>query len=820
MIINLTVVNDHSISSNSKSFGVQGDHRVTTLRATFEKNSYTFVKGRFNFEKNDLVECTDYIPLDENQAMEYELPYNLLCDCRSIVASVTAFTEDGRIFESRAMPFEVSENELDPSIIPIAFPLEEVTATKNYEEILPSDGMYGISKVNVRLPMHEIQIRENGEYNVAAGYEGISRIVVDILKPSLHAPTIEMVDHSTISIYADPENGSFPRGYKLFVGDDIIYTSGINIADPEEITMSFGHLMDVYPTGAETVRVKLYAEGFADSEFSNEVTWTPEIVTNGIRFTMGKDGWICHGFDDGVSGYANVPSYIKGVPVVELVDNAFKGSGVTSAVLPGTLKRIGSRIFQTNGDTLASVTLGYGIKEFSQLMFDRTRSMTSIEIPDSIEIIGILAFQGSGLTTVTIPDSVKTIKTAAFTLCESLETVYIGSGVKTIDNAFRDNTSITAIYCDFNEGDVAGAPWGASNAVIYYNWRIEGTEGLEYSENDATAYCSGIGTATDKDIRIASEYNGKAVIAVGESAFDGLSITSAYLPNTIKSIEKRAFATSKIRSVNIPDGVVSIKDSAFLYCTSLIGNIVIPDSVKTISVSAFVNCSLVSNFVIGAGVSSIEMMTFAQCSKLESVTFCGRVERINATAFNSCPSLKNIYVPWSEGDVAGAPWGASNAVIHYARSRYTQGLSYALVNGTYTVTGYGTATDKDVIIPRTIDGIEVTVIGEGAFYEAPITSIVIPETITELQAQSLYTCDQCLRTVTIKGRPTMDSLVSAISDSMYVYCFQEYALPFGEYVESYDDLGITDVYVSWSEGDVAGAPWGACEATIHYNSEV
>ena len=33
--------------------------------------------------------------------------------------------------------------------------------------------------------------------------------------------------------------------------------------------------------------------------------------------------------------------------------------------------------------------------------------------------------------------------------------------------------------------------------------------------------------------------------------------------------------------------------------------------------------------------------------------------------FWNCPNLTDIYVPWSEGEVEGAPWGANNATIHY-----------------------------------------------------------------------------------------------------------------------------------------------------------
>ena len=38
---------------------------------------------------------------------------------------------------------------------------------------------------------------------------------------------------------------------------------------------------------------------------------------------------------------------------------------------------------------------------------------------------------------------------------------------------------------------------------------------------------------------------------------------------------------------------------------------------------------------------------------------------IDTNAFRKASSLADIYVPWSEGEVAGAPWGATNATIHY-----------------------------------------------------------------------------------------------------------------------------------------------------------
>lgn len=38
---------------------------------------------------------------------------------------------------------------------------------------------------------------------------------------------------------------------------------------------------------------------------------------------------------------------------------------------------------------------------------------------------------------------------------------------------------------------------------------------------------------------------------------------------------------------------------------------------------------------------------------------------ISDTAFRTCDNLVSIKVPWSEGSVAGAPWGATNATVTY-----------------------------------------------------------------------------------------------------------------------------------------------------------
>ena len=64
-------------------------------------------------------------------------------------------------------------------------------------------------------------------------------------------------------------------------------------------------------------------------------------------------------------------------------------------------------------------------------------------------------------------------------------------------------------------------------------------------------------------------------------------------------------------------------------------------------------------------ITNIGFGVFANCTGLTSITFEGNPKTIHSSAFNGCSNLTTIYVPWSQGQVANAPWGASKATIIY-----------------------------------------------------------------------------------------------------------------------------------------------------------
>lgn len=77
------------------------------------------------------------------------------------------------------------------------------------------------------------------------------------------------------------------------------------------------------------------------------------------------------------------------------------------------------------------------------------------------------------------------------------------------------------------------------------------------------------------------------------------------------------------------------------------------------------------------------------------------------------------------------------------------GLAYTLKDDdTYEVSGIGTCTDTDIIIPSVVDGYRVTSIGNSAFFSRSITSITIPDSVTSIGGSAFSGCTR-LKSITI-----------------------------------------------------------------------
>lgn len=153
---------------------------------------------------------------------------------------------------------------------------------------------------------------------------------------------------------------------------------------------------------------------------------------------------------------------------------------------------------------------------------------------------------------------------------------------------------------------------------------------------------------------------------IGYSAFSGcpkLALTS--LPSGVTSISDYAFNNCpNLALTSLPSGMTNIGSYAFQSCPKL-ALTSLPSGITRIGYYAFNGCRNLAITRLPPGITNIGFGVFANCTGLTSITFEGNPKTIHSSAFNGCSNLTTIKVPWSQGQVANAPWGASNATIIY-----------------------------------------------------------------------------------------------------------------------------------------------------------
>ena len=117
-------------------------------------------------------------------------------------------------------------------------------------------------------------------------------------------------------------------------------------------------------------------------------------------------------------------------------------------------------------------------------------------------------------------------------------------------------------------------------------------------------------------------------------------------------------------SPTLPGDLTTIGYSAFSGCPKL-ALTSLPSGITRIGYYAFNGCRNLAITRLPPGITNIGFAVFANCTGLTSITFEGNPKTIHSSAFNGCSNLTTIKVPWSQGQVANAPWGASNATIIY-----------------------------------------------------------------------------------------------------------------------------------------------------------
>lgn len=181
----------------------------------------------------------------------------------------------------------------------------------------------------------------------------------------------------------------------------------------------------------------------------------------------------------------------------------------------------------------------------------------------------------------------------------------------------------------------------------------------------------------ENEIRKASYEDGKTVgVEIGVSlAINENGNLPENLDLAVGAVREYAFYGHKhVVKVNLSSTTI-FKKHCFENCVNL-KEVKFGYRTQKINEYAFYGCTSLTTLNLNPKLGSysdfrnIDAYAFGNCTALQSVTMRKTFHNsyglsIASTAFSGCTNLTDIYVNWNEGQVSGAPWGATNATIHY-----------------------------------------------------------------------------------------------------------------------------------------------------------
>ena len=353
-------------------------------------------------------------------------------------------------------------------------------------------------------------------------------------------------------------------------------------------------------------------------------------------------------------------TFEKGSQLKTIGHNAYyECTSLTSIEIPASVETIGNTAF-SDCSSLATVTFEKGsrLKTIGNNAYYRCTSLTSIEIPASVETIEKKAFMHcsslatvtfekgsqlktiagdsydgafsdcSSLTSIEIPASVETIGKEAFKRCSSLATVTFekGSQLKTIGGGYSSSSHF-GTYSDY---------YGAFSDCTALT-SIEIPASVETIEATAFKRCSKLTTVTfEKGSQLKTIGGGYSSSYYHGAFSDCSSLTSIEIPASVETVEAAAFSDcSQLATVTFEKGS-QLKIIGGGYSSSYY-------------YGAFLGCSSLTSIEIPASVETIEATAFKRCSKLTTVTFeKGSQLKTIGGGFDTNVGYRYIYGAFSE----------------------------------------------------------------------------------------------------------------------------------------------------------------------------
>ena len=407
-----------------------------------------------------------------------------------------------------------------------------------------------------------------------------------------------------------------------------------------------------------------------------------------------------------------------------------------------------------------------------------------VTIPDGVEEIWPQALVSSRITELVLPEGVITINTRAIDAYR-LEKVNLPGSLTSIDsNAFSSKRS--TLVATVEDGSYAHQ-WCIDNDVT-----VEVLSPFTYTDNgDGTCTITGYnGSAVHVDVP--DELDGLKVTTIGEFGFDMAQISSITLPEGLERIEELAFCfCENLTSIHLPASVNYVDSRAFSPY-SAITQITVEEANQTYTdvdgvlftkdmntLVRYPAARTDTSYTMPDGVTTLGRTSMHLSYSLEEIILPETIETIDVCAMSYCVSLRTINLPegisyiseWALDNVGNVTamvkggsyahqWCVDNDVAYNAIYPFTYNDNG---DGTATITGY-TGTSAAVTIPASINGLNVTAIGDSAFENnTTITNVIIPEGVTSIGQYAFWQC-RSLQSV------SLPETLTTIEDYAFSFC--------------------------------------------------
>ena len=234
----------------------------------------------------------------------------------------------------------------------------------------------------------------------------------------------------------------------------------------------------------------------------------------------------------------------------------------------------------------------------------------------------------------------------------------------------------------------------------------------------------------------------------------------------------------------------------------------IPQGIEIIGNLAFYNCTSLTSISIPNSVTSIRPEAFYGCSSLTSIPIPNSVTSIGNGAFSKCFSLTSIFIPNSVTSIGNNPFYDCGKITIELSSDHPV---FAVIDGVLfskpdkRLIFYPYAKEGDTYtIPQ---GIEI--IGDSSFSGTSLTSISIPNSVTNIGDSAFYCC-YSLTNISIPGS------ITSIGDDAFLACKSLTSISIPDGVTSIgawtfgDCSALTSLSIPDSVTSIGIAAFGAC----------